>query len=89
MYACMYIGGSPRGWGTIGHSRPRGEVQLPLPLYGPISVCTRLVEVQLPSNRRKAKLPPLYPGMVTVAPGGVPATLLYTGVCTTLVVGFL
>ena len=48
-----------------------------------ISACTRLVKAQLPSNRRKAKLPPLYPGMVTVAPGGVPATLLYTGVCTT------
>ena len=54
-----------------------------------ISVCTRLMDAQLPSNRRKAKLSPLYPGMVTVAPGGVPATLLYTGVCTTLVLGFL
>ena len=45
-----------------------------------ISVCIRLVETQLPFNWRKAKLPPLYPGMVTVAPGGVPATLLSTGV---------
>ena len=38
----------------------------------------------LPSE--EGLLPPLYrPGMVTVAPGGVPATFLYTGVCTTLV----
>ena len=38
-----------------------------------ISVCTRLVEAQLPSNRRKVKLPPLYPGMVTYRPWGNPS----------------
>ena len=35
-----------------------------------ISVCTRLVEAQLPSNRRKAKLPPLYPGIWSQSPLG-------------------
>ena len=38
-----------------------------------ISVCTRLVEAPLPSNRRKVKLPPVYPGMVTYSPWGSPS----------------
>ena len=57
---CKYISGNS----TIGHSRPRGEVQL---LFFSIPVCTRLVEAQLPSNRRKA----------TVVPRGVSSIPVY------------
>ena len=65
---CIYLSGNP-GRPTIGHGRPGGEVQLPLPLYRSVHLPSRLVEAQIPSNRRKVKLSPLYPGMVRVAPG--------------------
>ena len=73
---CIYVSGNTGGPHDWSQPTQRGG---PTPSSS-ISVCTELEEAQLP----KAKLPPLYPGMVTVAPGGIPATLLYTGVCTTL-----
>ena len=74
---CIYVSGNHSGAHDWPQPTQRGG---PTPSSS-ISVCTRLVEAQLPSNRRRAKLSPLYPGMVTVAPGGVPATLLYSVVC--------
>ena len=66
-YAYTLVG--TLGGPTIGHSRPRGG---PAPSSS-ISVCTWLMEARLPSNRRKAKLPPLYPGKVTYCPWGSPS----------------
>ncbi len=71
----------------MGHSRPWWEAQLP-PLYGSVHLPSRLVEAQVPPIGGKDKLPPLYPGTVTVRPERRPNSLLHTGVCTTLVVGF-
>ena len=36
----------------IGHSQPRGEAQLPLPLYQSLHLPSSLEETQLPSNQR-------------------------------------
>lgn len=64
---------------TIGYSRPRGEAQLPPPLYR----TARLVEAKLPLIGEETKLPPPYPGMVTLGPGRRPNSLLHTGACST------
>jgi len=81
--------------GALGRPRlvtadPEGRPNFPL--LRSVHLPSRLVEAQLyqiPSIGEEAKLPPLFTGMVTVGPGKRPNSLLYTGVCTTLVVGFL
>ena len=69
---------------TIGHSWPRGEAQLSLPLlYRSVHRQSRLVHGGQATGfqSEKAKLPPLYPEIVKAGPESIP---LYTGVSITL-----